>query len=58
MSIFEIRRKNAQAKMTELNIAALQVTSKENYYYLTGDSRNVARLFLPRERGTNSNCLR
>ena len=28
---------------------ALQVTSKENYYYLTGDMRNVARLFLPQK---------
>ena len=35
--------------MKEKDIAALQVTSKENYYYLTGDVRNVARLFLPQE---------
>lgn len=35
--------------MREQGVAALQVTSKENYYYLTGDVRNVARLFLPQE---------
>jgi Xaa-Pro dipeptidase len=28
-------------------VAALQVTSREKYFYLTGDVRNVARLFLP-----------
>jgi len=27
----------------------MQVTGRENYFYLTGDMRNVARLFLPRE---------
>ena len=35
--------------MAEKGVAALQVTSRENYYYLTGDARNVARLFLPQE---------
>jgi len=33
--------------MAQKEVAALQVTSKENYFYLTGDIRNVARLFLP-----------
>jgi Xaa-Pro dipeptidase len=46
---FENRRKKAQALMAEHGVAALQVTSKENYFYLTGDIRNVARLFLPQE---------
>src|SRR5512139_2670574 len=49
MAPFETRREKAQAIMKEKNIAALQVTSRENYYYLTGDVRNVARLFLPQE---------
>ena len=49
MNIFDIRRRKAQTAMNEKGIAALQVTSKENYYYLTGDTRNVARLFLPQE---------
>ncbi len=35
--------------MKEKEVAALQVTSRENYYYLTGDVRNVARLFLPQD---------
>ena len=30
-------------------MAALQVTSRENYFYLTGDMRSVARLFLPQK---------
>jgi Xaa-Pro dipeptidase len=49
MNPFELRRKKAQAMMEKTDIAALQVTSKENYYYLTGDIRNVARLFLPQQ---------
>ncbi|HLN45981.1 MAG TPA: Xaa-Pro peptidase family protein [Candidatus Sulfotelmatobacter sp.] len=49
MEPFESRRKKVQAIMKEKNVAALQVTSRENYYYLTGDMRNVARLFLPQE---------
>ena len=35
--------------MVEQGVAALQVTSRENYFYLTGDVRSVARLFLPQE---------
>jgi Xaa-Pro dipeptidase len=35
--------------MVQQEVAALQVTSRENYFYLTGDVRNVARLFLPQE---------
>lgn len=49
MEPFESRRKKVQAIMKEKNVAALQVTIRENYYYLTGDVRNVARLFLPQE---------
>ena len=49
MNRFEIRRKKAQEIMAKHDIAALQVTSRENYYYLTGDIRNVARLFLPQQ---------
>jgi len=49
MNRFEARRKKAQALMAEKEVAALQVTSRENYYYLTGDNRNVARLFLPQQ---------
>jgi Xaa-Pro aminopeptidase len=49
MNRFEARRKKAQDLMAEKDVAALQVTSRENYYYLTGDIRNVARLFLPEQ---------
>ncbi len=47
MSVFEKRRKNAQDLMAQHDVAALQVTSRENYFYLTGDMRSVARIFLP-----------
>lgn len=49
MNLFETRRKKAQELMVENEVAALQVTSRENYFYLTGDIRSVARLFLPQE---------
>ncbi len=49
MEPFDTLRKKAQAIMAEKGVAALQVTSRENYYYLTGDVRNVARLFLPQQ---------
>lgn len=49
MNRFEVRRKKAQVLMIERDVAALQVTGRENYYYLTGDVRNVARLFLPQQ---------
>ncbi len=49
MNGFELRRKKAQTAMAEKGVSALQVTSRENYYYLTGDVRNVARLFLPQQ---------
>ncbi|MCJ7610460.1 aminopeptidase P family N-terminal domain-containing protein [Candidatus Bathyarchaeota archaeon] len=49
MNTFEERREKAQALMAEMGVAALQVTSRENYYYLTGDIRNVARLFRPQQ---------
>lgn len=35
--------------MAQRDVAALQVTSRENYFYLTGDIRNVARIFLPQK---------
>jgi Xaa-Pro dipeptidase len=47
--VFELRRKRAQERMVQHNIAALQLTSRENYFYLTGDLRNVARMFLPQK---------
>ncbi len=49
MNSFEARRKKAQATMAEKGVAAMQVTSRENYFYLTGDVSNVARLFLPQQ---------
>jgi Xaa-Pro aminopeptidase len=49
MNRFENRRIRAQEEMRKKDVAALQVTGRENYYYLTGDVRNVARLFLPQE---------
>jgi len=47
VTIFEEHRRKAQIAMAEKGVSALQVTSRENYYYLTGDVRNVARLLLP-----------
>ncbi len=35
--------------MAQHDVAALQVTSRENYFYLTGDIRNIARIFLPQK---------
>jgi Xaa-Pro aminopeptidase len=35
--------------MAQHDVAALHVTSRENYFYLTGDIRNVARIFLPQK---------
>jgi Xaa-Pro dipeptidase len=49
MNRFEARRKKAQEIMAQQEVAALQVASRENYYYLTGDVRSVARLFLPQK---------
>jgi Xaa-Pro aminopeptidase len=49
MDIFEGRRQRAQELMAERDVAALHVTSRENYFYLTGDARNVARIFLPQK---------
>jgi Xaa-Pro aminopeptidase len=49
MNRFETRRKKAQEIMIKQEVAVLQVTSRENYYYLTGDVRSVARLFLPQQ---------
>jgi len=49
MNRFETRRKKAQELMVQNEVAALQVTSRENYFYLTGDIRSVARLFLPQK---------
>jgi len=47
MDIFDGRRQRAQELMVQRGVAALHVTSRENYFYLTGDARNVARIFLP-----------
>ena len=49
MNIFESRRQRAQEVMVQHGVAGLQVTSRENYFYLTGDIRNVARIFLPQK---------
>ena len=49
MNIFESRRQRAQELMAQHDVAALHVTSRENYFYLTGDVRNVARIFLPQK---------
>ena len=49
MDIFEGRRQRAQKLMAQRDVAALHVTSRENYFYLTGDVRNVARIFLPQK---------
>jgi len=49
MNIFESRRQRAQELMAQRDVAALHITSRENYFYLTGDIRNVARIFLPQK---------
>jgi Xaa-Pro dipeptidase len=49
MNIFERRRQRAQELMAQHGVVALHVTSRENYFYLTGDIRNVARIFLPQK---------
>jgi Xaa-Pro dipeptidase len=49
MNIFQSRRQRAQELMAQNDVAALHVTSRENYFYLTGDIRNVARIFLPQK---------
>ena len=49
MNIFESRRQRAQEVMAQHGVAALHVTGRENYFYLTGDIRNVARIFLPQK---------
>ena len=51
MNIFESRRQRAQELMAQHGVDALHVTSRENYFYLTGDIRSVARIFLP-QKGT------
>jgi Xaa-Pro aminopeptidase len=35
--------------MAQNDVAALHITSRENYFYLTGDIRSVARVFLPQK---------
>jgi len=49
MERFARRREAAREIMAQKDVAAMQVTGRENYFYLTGDMRSVARLFLPRE---------
>lgn len=49
MDRFASRRAKAREIMAQKDVAAMQVTGRENYFYLTGDMRSVARLFLPRE---------
>ena len=37
MNCFETRRMKAQELMIQNSVGALQVTGRENYFYLTGD---------------------
>jgi hypothetical protein len=42
MNRFESRREKAQELMATQDVVALQVTSRENYFFLTEDRQNDA----------------
>src|SRR5450759_5107287 len=47
LEVFAERARKAKEVMAELGVDAMQLTVKENYHYLSGDIRNVARMLLP-----------
>jgi len=49
LEVFEKRAGKAREIMAELGVDAMQLTGRENYHYLSGDVRNVARMLLPLE---------
>lgn len=49
LSVFEQRADGAREIMAEAGVDGMQLTGRENYHYLSGDVRNVARMLLPRE---------
>src|SRR5659263_659904 len=49
LKVFEDRAARAKEVMAELGVDAMQLTGRENYHYLSGDVRNVARMLLPAE---------
>lgn len=49
LKVFKKRTRKAQDLMADAGVDALQITGQENYYYFSGDVRNVARILLPAE---------
>ena len=49
LEVFEDRANRARQVMEELGVDGMQLTGRENYHYLSGDVRNVARMLLPVE---------
>lgn len=47
LEVFAERARKAKEVMAELGVDAMQLTGRENYHYLSGDIRNVARMLLP-----------
>jgi Xaa-Pro dipeptidase len=49
LDVFAERARKAREIMAEVGVDAMQLTGRENYHYLSGDVRNVARMLLPLE---------
>lgn len=49
LNVFKERVKKAQELMIKAGVQAMQITSRENYYYFSGDIRNVARILIPQD---------
>ena len=49
LNVFKERVKKAQELMIKAGVQAMQITSRENYYYFSGDVRNVARILIPQD---------
>ncbi len=49
LKVFQKRTRRAQELMSEAGVQAMQITSRENYHYFSGDIRNVARILLPQD---------
>lgn len=49
LKVFKERVHRAQELMIDGGVHALQITSRENYHYFSGDVRNVARILIPQD---------
>ena len=49
LNVFKERVRRVQELMGDADVQAMQITSRENYYYFSGDVRNVARILLPHD---------